>query len=221
MLRPPEYLQETESASVLRREHLLQLGAPAKIAYLLEHQYTPTALSFAGLKNGDAAIGKVLSEAGRKAGCTVHLAIVHIEEFGSAEVPYEPRFRRHRHYELEDRSGSSNAWRHHYKFDECTRLTAAGLAEFLVALASLQAESIAEAAAKTVVQYPTVFTPQEIVVAALKGLVDEAGLEGVESSSFQALWKGCAVFLLAQSEFPPAQAPSVRKAESLRSACTD
>jgi hypothetical protein len=64
--------------------------ATPKIVYLLEHQYTPASLSFAGLKNADAALGQVLTLAAQQAGCAVHLGIVHIEESGAAELQYDP-----------------------------------------------------------------------------------------------------------------------------------
>jgi hypothetical protein len=59
--------------------------APIKIAWLLEHQYSPAGLSFAALKNADAALAKVLRAAATQADCALHLGIVHIEEYGPAE----------------------------------------------------------------------------------------------------------------------------------------
>lgn len=59
--------------------------APHKMAWLLEHQYTPAGLAFAALKNADAARADVLRQAAARAGCALHLAIVHIEEYGPAE----------------------------------------------------------------------------------------------------------------------------------------
>src|SRR5439155_2457730 len=84
-----------------------------KIAYLLEHQYSPAGLSFSGLKNGDAALGKVLMAAGQKAGLAVHLAIVHIEESGAAELTYdyEPSYRRSKwqRYDDDEEEGSDES----------------------------------------------------------------------------------------------------------------
>src|SRR5207237_4332071 len=62
--------------------------APAKVVWLLEHQYSPDGLSFAGLKNADAARAKVLTQAAGQADCAVHLGIVHIEESGPAQPTY-------------------------------------------------------------------------------------------------------------------------------------
>lgn len=59
--------------------------APHKMAWLLEHQYTPAGLTFAALKNAGAARADVLRQAITQAGCALHLAIVHIEECGPAE----------------------------------------------------------------------------------------------------------------------------------------
>lgn len=84
-LRAPDYEKQIAAAAELLREHLVGAGAPAKIAWLLEHQYSPDGLSFAGLKATDAARAQVLAQAAERAGCAAHLGIVHIEESGAAE----------------------------------------------------------------------------------------------------------------------------------------
>jgi hypothetical protein len=61
-------------------------GRTLKIAYLLEHQYTPAGLSFPGLKLQDSARVQVLTQAADQAGFEIRLALVHIVELGSAEV---------------------------------------------------------------------------------------------------------------------------------------
>ena len=107
------------------REALAEPAASAKIAWLLEHQYSRAGLSFAGLKSADAARGKVLAQAAERAGCAAHLGIVHIEESGSAEPnygSYQPR-RRGRYYdddeEMQDVGGGDFEvvevcdWRHY------------------------------------------------------------------------------------------------------------
>lgn len=53
------------------------------------HQYSPAGLSFAGLKGEDAALAKVLRAAAERAGCAVHLGIVHIEEYGPVQPNYD------------------------------------------------------------------------------------------------------------------------------------
>lgn len=85
LLVAPMYDAETDAAAELLGKTFAREDAPAKIAWLLEHQYSPAGLSFAGLKNADAALAKVLREAARRADCALHLGIVHIEEYGSAE----------------------------------------------------------------------------------------------------------------------------------------
>lgn len=61
-------------------------NTPRKLAWLLEHQYSPGGLSFAALKNADAARAQVLRAAAARADCALHLGIVHIEEYGPAEI---------------------------------------------------------------------------------------------------------------------------------------
>lgn len=58
---------------------------PAKVVYPLEHAYTPASLSFATLKGADAARSAVLTVAAEDADCDLHLALLSIEESGSAE----------------------------------------------------------------------------------------------------------------------------------------
>jgi len=84
----PLYDREAVEVGRILEQALTAPAAPAKLAWLLEHQYTPAELSFATLKNADAARTKVLVEAATRAGCAVHLGIVHIEESGSAESKY-------------------------------------------------------------------------------------------------------------------------------------
>ena len=55
-----------------------------KLVWLLEHDYSEAGLSFAALKNVDAAIARVLADAAGRAGCLLHAAILHVEETASA-----------------------------------------------------------------------------------------------------------------------------------------
>ncbi|MCA8962585.1 MAG: 2OG-Fe(II) oxygenase, partial [Planctomycetes bacterium] len=87
-LQPPDYRPQTLRAAEILREWAADSGAPPKVVYLLEHQYTPAGLSFSGLKNRDAAWGRLLAEAASRADYAIHLGIVHLEESGSAEVPF-------------------------------------------------------------------------------------------------------------------------------------
>lgn len=93
-LTAPLYDSEVAAAATLLDEALTSPSAPLKIAWLLEHHYSPAGLSFSGLKNVDAARAKVLAQAALRAGCAAHLGIVHIEEYGSAELNYDPDYDR-------------------------------------------------------------------------------------------------------------------------------
>ncbi len=89
-LDAPDYEQQIAGAASLIGKALAEEGGPAKIVWLLEHQYSPDGLSFSELKSADAARAKVLVQAAERAGCAAHLGIVHIEESGTAEENYDP-----------------------------------------------------------------------------------------------------------------------------------
>ena len=106
ILQAPQYeSQITEAATILGRV-LTAAEAPAKIAWLLDHQYSPAGLSFSVLKGADAAKSRVLVQAAARSQCDAYLAIVHIGESGAAEPDddyfYRSRRNRYRHYEDED-----------------------------------------------------------------------------------------------------------------------
>jgi hypothetical protein len=65
--------------------HTPEGGFPEKIVYPLQHAYTPAELSFEALKSADAAAAAVLKGAAPNARCELHLALLSIEESGSAE----------------------------------------------------------------------------------------------------------------------------------------
>src|SRR5437879_2163779 len=83
----PLYDREADRAGAILEQTFEKPDAPAKLAWLLEHHYTPVGLSFSGLKARDAALAKVVRDAARRARCALHLGIVHIEESGEAD-PY-------------------------------------------------------------------------------------------------------------------------------------
>lgn len=89
--KPPDYRREQETAAALLRDWRSQLNAekgdalPEKLIYLLEHAYTSAELGFDTLKNADAAVADVLTAAAEQADCAIHLALVSVEESGSAE----------------------------------------------------------------------------------------------------------------------------------------
>lgn len=95
-LSAPLHAAEIDAAGRMLLDAFVTEDAPAKLAWLLEHQYSPAGLSFAGLKGEDAARAKVLRAAAAGADCAVHLGIVHIEEHGPAEPCYHDYRRRGR-----------------------------------------------------------------------------------------------------------------------------
>ncbi len=87
---PPNYDTEQASVTALLRQWIADKeapdnDAPEKLIYPLEHAYTPAELSFEALKGVDAAVAAVLVAAAPPADCDLHLALVSIEESGSAE----------------------------------------------------------------------------------------------------------------------------------------
>jgi hypothetical protein len=100
----PDYENQIVATAKLLEQEFKEPDAPTKIAWLLEHQYSPEGLSFAGLKSADAARVKALCQAAERAGCVAHLGIVHVEESGSAQetyYDYNPR-RRGRYHDDDD-----------------------------------------------------------------------------------------------------------------------
>ena len=65
---------------------------PAKLVRVLEHDYSEAGLSFAALKNADAAIAGVLREAAARAGFELFAAILHVEETGSPDEAFYERY---------------------------------------------------------------------------------------------------------------------------------
>ena len=64
--------------------------ATDKLVWLLDHGYSEAGLSFGVLKNGDAAVARVLAQAADRAACELYAALVHIEEYGTAEYAGSP-----------------------------------------------------------------------------------------------------------------------------------
>lgn len=110
ILKAPEYEHPiTEAAAILGR-FLKAPDAPPKIAWLLDHQYSPAGLSFSALKGSDAAKARVLVQAAARTQCTAYLGVVHIGESGAAEPEddYFYRSRRNR-YEYDEDGGDEEA----------------------------------------------------------------------------------------------------------------
>ena len=81
----PDYGAEIDLIAAELGARFRDAEASGKLVWLMEHDYSMAGLSFATLKNADAAIGRALSAAAEQAGCALHAAIVHVEESGSAE----------------------------------------------------------------------------------------------------------------------------------------
>ena len=81
---PPDYGEQTNAIATRLATWSREDRAPAKIVWLLDHDYSEDGLSFETLKNGDAARARVLCEAADLADCEIHAAIVHFEEEGAA-----------------------------------------------------------------------------------------------------------------------------------------
>ncbi|HEY4172246.1 MAG TPA: 2OG-Fe(II) oxygenase [Rhodopila sp.] len=85
-------------------------GEPVKLIFPLEHAYTPAELDFGSLKGADAGIAQVVAAAARRADCDVHLALIVIEESGSAVYDGDyRRSRRGRYRDDDDDEGNDDA----------------------------------------------------------------------------------------------------------------
>src|SRR5262249_23705548 len=97
---PPNYdTEQTRVTALLRQwsagKDTPDDDAPEKLLYPLEHAYTSAELAFDALKGADAAVADVLVAAAAAADCDLHLALVSIQESGSAEhIGYDGSRRR-------------------------------------------------------------------------------------------------------------------------------
>ena len=120
---PPNYRSEQDRVSELLRQwadagETPEDELPEKIVYPLQHAYTPAELSFDALKGADAAVAAVLKGAAPRSGCELHLALLSIEESGSAEHTgyYGSRWSRREDaeefevIEVSDRSATLGNW---------------------------------------------------------------------------------------------------------------
>jgi hypothetical protein len=72
-------------------EHFLPPGAPDRLVYLLDHQYTPRGLDWSRLKGVDMQQVELLGAAAEGAACEVVLALADVHETWGA---YEPEYQR-------------------------------------------------------------------------------------------------------------------------------
>ncbi|MBF0097985.1 MAG: 2OG-Fe(II) oxygenase [Magnetococcales bacterium] len=87
--KPPSHTREAAQLATLLREWRAgwqsMADSPEKLIYPLEHAYTQASLAFSSLKGADAAQAAVLISAAQQADCDIHLALLSIDESGSAE----------------------------------------------------------------------------------------------------------------------------------------
>ena len=88
--QPPSHETETADIAALLRRWSAERGAatddtPEKLVYILEHAYTSAELAFPVLKGADAAAAVVLAAAAQPSGCELQVALLTIEESGSAQ----------------------------------------------------------------------------------------------------------------------------------------
>jgi hypothetical protein len=103
-LQTPDYESQIERAGTILEAFWKAPGKAQKLAWILEHQYSPARLSFSALKGADSAKSNVLLRAAARAGCVAHLAVVRIGESGAAEVDDDDYYRSRRvryRYDLE------------------------------------------------------------------------------------------------------------------------
>ena len=84
-LKAPDYRAEQARAAEALRTWASAEDEPDKLILPLEHAYTPAELAFGALKGADAGAASVLVKAAAEADCDLHLALVSIEETGTAE----------------------------------------------------------------------------------------------------------------------------------------
>ena len=88
--RPPDHTAEQDRVTRLLKTWAEDLRdaenvEPDKLVFPLEHAYTQAELGFDALKGADAGIASVVTEAAQRADCELHLALITIEERGTAE----------------------------------------------------------------------------------------------------------------------------------------
>lgn len=84
-LSAPDFRAEQSRVADLLRRWADAQDEPDKLILPLEHAYTPAELSFAALKGADAGMASVAVKAAAEADCEIYLALLTIEESGSAE----------------------------------------------------------------------------------------------------------------------------------------
>ena len=81
----PDFADQVEAISALLADWSGRDGAKHKIVWLLDHDYSEAGLSFETLKGLDDATARVIESAALRARCSLHAAILRIEESGAGE----------------------------------------------------------------------------------------------------------------------------------------
>ena len=89
MGRAPDYDAVAERIAALLKQWDRTTHSAEKLVWLLEHEYSEEGLSFAALKNTDAAVARALTAAAQAADCALYAAILHVEESCAAEYPQD------------------------------------------------------------------------------------------------------------------------------------
>jgi len=118
--RVPDHRPQIARVAEALREWAAGPDTPVKVVYPLAHRYTPAELSFAALKNEDAAVAAVLEHAATRSDCVLRLAMVSIEESGSAEPIWTGRRggwghaepERYEVIDVSERTQTLDGWRH-------------------------------------------------------------------------------------------------------------
>ena len=105
--RPPSYAIEGEQLTALLRHWAEDEdrtdGRPDKLIFPLEHAYSQASLSFDALKGADAARAATLLAPAQAADCDLYLALLSLDESGSAE--YTGNYRTYRRGRSDDADG--------------------------------------------------------------------------------------------------------------------
>ncbi len=83
--RAPRFSDRVDAVAAPLAEWARSDTGPLKIVWVLDHDYSSDGLSFDCLKGLDDSVAQVLSKASRKAQCSLHAAILHIEEYGGPD----------------------------------------------------------------------------------------------------------------------------------------
>ena len=81
----PEYASLAAPIAAELKARVSDPETSGKLIWLLEHDYSAAGLSFATLKNVDASVARVLTDAAGRAGCVLLAAILHVDETAAVE----------------------------------------------------------------------------------------------------------------------------------------